>query len=197
MIVGLCAGHSVKSWGATYGEVRERDVCREIVDFATPLLEACGHEVFDPRSDELPLSYPDYLLHRIAALSEQHVDVAIDVHLNASIKPEANYSVVLYGSGQGQSVPFAQAVAGAFDVLPWRTCSAMPDAEMGRRLAFCRRLTCPSIIVEPLFLSSPEAREWLFEEKGRERLGVQLVEGIQGWVDNAPAGAAEVVDERV
>jgi len=192
----------VKSPGAQYGGLRERDVCRDIVDFASPLFEARGHVVVDPRTDEEHLSYPEYLLRRIATLTRYEVDVAIDVHLNAWSSPPTNYSLVLYGVGRDDSLALATSVAFSFDVLGWDNMGAKADAAIGRTLGFCRRLTCPAIVVEPLFLSNAEARHWLAEEKGRERLAALLVEGVQSWIENpsSPVSSfasrsAEVSDE--
>ena len=178
MRIGICAGHSVLSPGAVAGAVIEHDVCRAVVDATARLAAERGWVVTDPGSDKLRHGYPDYLLHRIAALRDVPLDPAIDMHMNAWADPATNYSMVVYGDGRDESRRAAEAIAAEFDALPWRSAGARSDASIGRRLAFVRRLTCPALVVEPLFISNPSAREWLLEERGAERIAELLVVGI-------------------
>lgn len=195
MRIGICAGHSLVSPGAVSGRLRERDVCRDVVDLATPLLHDCGHLVFDPRSDETEYGFPIYLAQRIQFYNRQQLDLAIDVHLNSWSDPSVNYAMTVIGEGRKDSEDVAASIADAFTSMPWPSRGAVPDMGLGRRLMFCRRVKCPAVIVEPLFISSPEARGWLGDEKGRERLALMLVEGIEAWVNPSAAARGRLVRE--
>jgi N-acetylmuramoyl-L-alanine amidase len=178
MVVAICAGHSIRSPGAVSAGVNERDICRRIVDSASIQGRERGWTIVDPMSDTVPLGYPAYLLHRLSVIERAAPDVAVDVHLNAWTDPDTNHSLVVYGDEHANSLRSAQCVANEFADLPWRSQGVRTDADLGRRLAFVRRPTCPSIIVEPLFLTNPAARSWIGDSDNVDLVASMIVNGI-------------------
>jgi len=182
MRLGICAGHSVRSPGVVVEGQTEQEWCRRIVDQAARGAARRGWQVLDPRADVEPIGYPAYLLLRIATYEAERPDCAIDVHLNASPDPSASYSVVVYHAPQEAAARLARAISGAFiRGLPWPSRGALPDEMLGRRLAFVRRISVPAVIVEPLFLTNPDARAWLQEPDGTATLARLIVEGAESW----------------
>jgi len=188
MRLGICAGHSIVSPGVVAEGETEQAWCRKIVDIAGERARSRGWEVVDPRSDGISprsgqaMGYPAYLLDRIRAYEKAGVDLAIDVHLNASRDAAINHSLVIHGPDRAESHALAQALAEEFARgLPWPSRGAVPDADLGRRLAFVRRLACPSVIVEPLFLSNPAAMRWLKGPRGAASLAEMIIRGVQEW----------------
>lgn len=182
MRVAICAGHSDASPGVVVNGDTEQSMCRQIVDRAVKEALRHGWEVIDPHSDEMGFSYPEYLVDRIETLQHGCVDIAIDLHLNASYDRTINHSLVVYGDGRVESRLCAEAIANELvRELPWPSRGAVSDANLGRKLAFVRKLSCPAVIIEPLFLSNATAQRWLHEDGHRESLAEMIVRGVEAW----------------
>jgi N-acetylmuramoyl-L-alanine amidase len=182
MRLGICAGHSVISPGVVVAGETEQAWCRRIADGVAFEASRRGWEVIDPRSDEMGLGYPEYLVHRIEALRRAQVDAAIDVHLNATRDRTINHSLVIYGEDDPEGDALAQAISDELARgLPWPSRGAVADGQLGRRLAFVRRLPCPAVIVEALFLSNADARSWLRKSGSVASLAGMIARGAYGW----------------
>lgn len=183
MHIGICAGHSVRTPGAVAGGMTEQSLCRDLADRIWRIGAERGWTVDDPRSDCMPLGYPTYLRHRIEHFNATMPDCALDLHLNACTDPATNYSLVLHGPDRDDSRRLAEALAGQFVELPWRVASPRTDEAIGRRLAFVREIACPAVVVEPLFLTSPEARVWLMRPGSADRLAHLIIGGLEDYRD--------------
>ena len=118
-IIGLCAGHCKQVPGAGRNGIFEQPVNRRICFELAERLLSAGLGVIDPMSDTLEYPpavliadvYPELaprikytkatpagstIYHRIQAYNDEGVDLAIDMHFNASWRKRENYCSVVY-----------------------------------------------------------------------------------------------------
>ena len=187
MRLGVCAGHSTASPGAVANGQTEQGWCRRIVDELVDLAAYRGWQVVDPRSDCKELPYPAYLHHRIAAFeAASGLDLVLDVHLNAWVVPGVNYSLTIYGPSRADSRRAAETVATRFERgLPWPSRGARSDVDLGQRLLLVRTIQRPAIIVEPLFLTNQQARDWLSRPGSVRTLARLIADGLEEWYERS------------
>lgn len=197
--IAIVAGHSIKAPGAAYGAHTEHDLCRRIVDMATPMIRERGIEVYDPRTDMEPIGYPKYLIDRITAINHERPEGAIDVHLNACGNVAQNYILALCGPGDAPGYRLARALAEETQLktMLWPQATlprASVDAEFGRSLGFCRQIHS-GVVWEPAFLSCGRVLDLIDRDADQfvRTLALALADGCDRWAmwrraEMTPAG---------
>ncbi len=146
-------------------------------DLIVPDLRSRGYEV---------LSVPDTLSLRdtIAWINARtrRGDVALEIHADASSNPSARGATCFYVAGNGERKRHAEAVLLALirrlPQLPSR--GAKPDTATGvGRLAFCRDIAIPSLLLEVGFLTNPDDRALMINR--RRDMAAGIADGLAAW----------------
>ena len=167
---GIAAGHSSRSTGERRFEWER---CRAVQERLGDLLIRSGHSIVCPPQSIYDLRNDQALAHKIRLFNEKHVDVALELHLNAG---GGDYSTAIYwDSPKRHSVPGRQLADGICTqlglFLPWRTIGARGKTHFrnadgrSRPMGFLTKTKATSVIVEAAFKDVPEHREWI-QSKG-------------------------------
>ncbi len=142
------------------------------------------------------LSVPDDLSFRqsidwinVRARSD---DVAIEIHADSANNPNVRGTIAFYLANNDARKKQAQLILSALTKrlpkLPSQ--GAKPDTTAGLgNLAFCRLLTIPSLVLQVGFLTNPDDR-FILQNQRRE-LAAALAEGLVAWLE-AVAGVVNV-----
>jgi len=110
-------------------------------------------------------------------------DVALEVHANAAPNPTAKGASVYHIANNATRASDAdQLLRALITYLPVVSSrGAQPDSNGGvGRLAFCREIAVPSLLVEVGFLTNPDDRALI--QNRREDLATGLVAGLVDWL---------------
>ncbi len=179
-------GHSSSVPGASKNGVTEQPYNREVCNLVVGMLRDRGIAVFDAGTDELPLSYPEYLNKRIHEINAAEVDAAIEMHFNTDPSDSKNYVLCLHRSGDAPGRALAISLSArfgeTFTEFGPRTFAAV-DTEWGESKAFCRDIRCPAVVAEPCMITHPDIASWLVDDRPRavEMLSLAYADGIEHW----------------
>jgi len=123
-------------------------------------------------------------------------DVALELHANAAPNPEAKGASVYYITNNDERARDARQLLGALvaylPVLSSR--GAQPDTAGGvGRLAFCREIVVPSLLVEVGFLTNPNDRALI--QNRREDIAAGLSAGLVDWLERVNGTSTSVYPE--
>lgn len=190
MKIGIIAGHS---------QHREEDPerryeftrCRAAQRILVPLLQRAGHEVITTPASFDELENNPALEFKVDMLNSEAVDLAIELHLNASgADIPGDYSTAIYwdsadtgtasSSGRSCASNICHILAAGY---PWKTIGARPQSYFGRGLYFLNKTRMPAVIVEPGFKDNADHRRH-FDSRDAAALYAALVfAGISLWAD--------------
>lgn len=139
---------------------------------------------------------PKYVSVKMDTIAQVAPDLAVEIHLNAG-PSSANYGEVIYRladeSGKSAAEAIAHSLAGAFSLSHrWPVKGARPNnkEQDGKMFFFLERTKASAVIVEGLFITNAEQREWLTSRNGAETYGYLVGAGIVQWMKMNPKGAA-------
>lgn len=155
-------------------EAREMILTRDLI---VAELRARGLEVLSV-PDELSMAQTLAWINARA----QNLDVALEIHADASPNPSVRGATVFYIPTNSQRKAHAEllllALLRRVPQLPNR--GAKPDTDSGTgSLAFCRQLVVPSLLMNVGFLTSPEDRSIL--QNRRRDLALGIADGLSSW----------------
>lgn len=180
-------GHSKKVSGAFNQKfkVSEYELCQKIVTSAASYFSDNGISVFLIDAEN---KYP-YGQYKISSVNILRPDVAVEFHLNASPHQEADYSSCFYWGQNDRmkklSLDILSEMKSLLTKFGWGTVKSVglpcPGYDIDRYW-FITETKCPSMIVEPLFLSNDEQAEWLLKEGSCESVGEAIAKGVLTWM---------------
>ena len=204
--LGLCAGHSRVSLGATKGAEREHVWADQVVGVVRDILGEGDNvpiQVYEPLGS-YGLAYPGTLQDRIEFFNRSGVDFVVSVHFNSVARQVKGYSTSIYWDKPGDPTRYsvmgkglaATMEAQVAKVLPVRTIGARPQSYLGRDLGLLRETSMPATILEPLFISE-ERHHRVFRALWYP-LGVSIATGIyrfcleRWWMGDFPTKSRRV-----
>lgn len=157
--------------------LNEIDVANAYYQYIISGLQSLGHEVLDVTPPEGNRSLSNSLMYGVNMANNWGADYFISCHANSCDRtdnPVGCEVVYLGGSDIGKSM--AENIDSAIASLGFKDRGAKADI---RGLCELRRNNCPTIIIEPFFISS-QADVNLWNSVGAEKLGNAIVQGLTG-----------------
>lgn len=114
-------------------------------------------------------------------------DVAVELHANAALNPEARGTTVYYIANNSKRRQDAERLLRSMlqQVPQLLNRGARPDTVTGTgSLQFCRAIVTPSLYVEVGFLTNPTDRSLI--QNRRAEIAAGLANGLLAWVKDAP-----------
>lgn len=179
--VFLDAGHGKHDSGALgplgkYGPM-EKDINLNITLYAKEYLEQLGAKVVLSREDDNFLSLSD----RVSKIRNLRPDIAVSIHGN-SLDHSSDY-----GKTSGFLTYYTYAIGGD---LPHRLNESITSAldfnirsPRQSNLSMTRLTTCPSALLETMFLSNPWDYEYLIKNQNQKDFGYAIGKAIQDYFE--------------
>ncbi len=173
MTVGLDAGHGGENPGAiSPSGLLEKDVNLDIVMRVRELLHKRGASTVMTRCDD---SGPS-MAHRKQIWREGNVDIAVSVHNNAAGSYKVSGTAVLYKHAFDRDLAMCVArrlVQTGLDLF----------GVVGNFNFSLNAVTfCPNILVEGMFMSSPEDEQRLADPDFRQQVAEKIVSGLEDYL---------------
>lgn len=114
-------------------------------------------------------------------------DVAVELHANAALNPEARGTTIYYITNNNERRLEAERLLRSLlqQVPQLLNRGARPDAVTGTgSLLFCRAIVVPSLYVEVGFLTNPTDRRPI--QNRRAEIAAGLADGLLAWVNSSP-----------
>lgn len=169
--------NGVYDTGSVAGGTTEAQEMILIRDLVVPELRSRGFQV---------LSVPDDLnaSQTIAWINSRatRTDVALEIHADAISNPNIRGSSVFYIALNEQRKAHAELLLLALlrRVPQLQSRGARPDTDSGLgRLAFCRQVASPSLLMEVGFLSNPTDRDLI--QNRRRDISLGIADGLAAW----------------
>lgn len=179
-IIMVDAGHGGRDSGTYYGDILEKDINLEISKQLEKELTKHGATVYMTRKRDVDLSsiYDSAkkrgdLYRRLLLIKEKKCDLYISIHINWYDDSTLKGAEVLYNSINKENKILAQSIMNRFK----------KDLDSNRNikttdLYMYRNTTTPGVLVECGYLSNPNERKLLQEEKYQNCLSETIVKGI-------------------
>ena len=178
-VIILDAGHGGEDGGATgTNGVLEKDLNLAITHALADLLRMAGHTVIETRADDALLydqsttkghKKRDDLKNRLAFTERYPDSVFISLHMNTFPNNTCRGTQVWYSPNNDASRELASAVqSGVVSTLQPKNNRQIKEATSS--IYLLRHATCPSILIECGFLSTPDECERLCDESYQRQL---------------------------
>lgn len=173
----ISAGHGAGDPGAVAGGTTEAQEMILLRDQIVPELRSRGFEVLSAPDDQSPSQKLSWINARTLT-----GDVAIEIHADAYENPGTRGATVFYIAGnterKNQADILLLALLRRLPQLPNR--GAKPDTATGTgRVAFCRQVSIPSLLMEVGFLTNPDDR--LLLQSRRHDIALGIADGLIAW----------------
>lgn len=178
----ISAGHggfegSFRDPGAIAGSTSEAVELIATRDLIVAELKSRGLAVFAPGDDLSLVGTIDWINARAT-----RQDIALEIHMDAFSKTEARGASVFYISNNSDRKRQADILLNSLirrvPEVPNR--GSKPDTGAGvGRLAFCRDVSCPSMLMEIGFISNPSDLRLL--QSRRRDYAIGIADGLQMW----------------
>lgn len=155
----LAAGHDAVRFGAQVGKTKEFFLAKKVIDSVFDLYRGIGGAPFHLAVITLG---KESLSEKIKTINKiYYVDLAIELHWNVFIDPAVRGSEAFYMKGDDAAWLAAESYCKTFQqVSGVPTRGAKPDDQSQHsRLAWCRDIKCPSILIENEFLTADGFQE--------------------------------------
>jgi hypothetical protein len=170
--------------GAVAGGTTEAEQMIKLRDQIVPELSSRRYEV---------LSVPDSLSLRGTLdwinARQRRGDIALEIHADAFSNPSVRGASCFHIAGNNERKQHAELILKALirrlPSLPNRGAKPDTAAAVGR-LAFCRDLICPSLLLEVGFLTNPEDRALMIER--RRDMAIGIADGLAEWSFDVAGG---------
>lgn len=178
----LDAGHGDNDSGAVgplgkYGPM-EKDINLNITLYAKKYLENLGAKVVLTRSEDKFYS----LTERVSMIRNLRPDISVSIHAN-SLDYSTDYSKVsgfltYYSYTFGGDLPdlMNESIADSLGFIP--------RATRQKSLSLTRFTTCPSVLLETMFLSNPNDYEYLLKTENQKAFGNAIGKSIQQYLES-------------
>lgn len=180
--IALSTGHSIPSAGVTaINGVPEHSFNTIIVNKLMKYHIPHGNW-FRSDHDCEDLRYPKHLLKTIANINEADCTCAIEIHHNASLKHNVDWSEVLYWDTSQAGYLLASKIANYFS-SSLREMMVRPNLKyLGKHnvKGFLKRTNCPAVIIEPAFIDVLSGLEWV--EANQNKIASAIYSGILSWL---------------
>lgn len=189
------AGHGGIDGGASADDVVEKDITLAIAKKVERKLKRLGAEVEMTRTtdgDVIDEHEPDKqfsslrerkvqdIFLRQKIVNENEPDIFITIHANAI--PESKWrgaQVFYHKDGHENSGPLARSIQAA---IKENLQNTNREALAIKQIYLLKKTTAPAVLVETGFLSNPEERQLLIDEKYQDKMADSIVEGIENFI---------------
>ena len=103
----------------------------------------------------------------------------LDFHFNSFDKPSANGGECFYQKGQSRSKELAKAIVEAITSCGLKLRSESLKESVNTRAGFIDYYQCPTVLLEPLFLSNPADAAWIHRPENVQALGKAIAERLR------------------
>lgn len=174
--VGLSAGHHYADSGAVYRDLREHLLTLKTLGYVIPTLVDGGI---------YPVLVTGRLTEKVSTLKKYPLKCAVEIHYNSSTNSTAQGVEIVHHPGSTGGEVLANRLYDGLVNLSFTSPRRVVDSdELGRSLYFLRSLPCPSVIVEPLWISNPVDQICLRDNSKLEAIGVTVAHSIIDFVRN-------------
>ncbi|SMO60740.1 N-acetylmuramoyl-L-alanine amidase [Chryseobacterium rhizoplanae] len=160
------AGHGGNDFGATHGEIREKNISLSIAKEIQKINESQDkYEIILTRDSD---TYPS-LSERTAQINKLNPEMAISLHVNTSAEQERSdngFEVYV------QNSDVSKELAGKI----YKKFNARKISESN--LHILRETKAPAVLVELGFINNSENRNYITSEKGQKEIAQKFVEII-------------------
>ncbi len=170
-IIALDAGHGGRDFGALGKNFREKDLNLKLgAELFTQLLELKMRPIL-LRSGDYDLS----LRERVNIASKKEADVFLSLHHNGFSNPAARGCETFYFPGSKQGRKLARHMQ--TEMLKFLS---VPDRgiKSSKNLYVLRATSMPAVLVEPLFVTSPQDQEIYSTSDYFKELAARLIRGL-------------------
>lgn len=169
-IVAVTAGHWSAQSGSVANSYQENIVTLQTTGYAISYLAM--HGVY-------AVTTSGKLSHKVRHLNRFPLRCAVEIHYNATTSPDVNGAEVIYHPGSVKGLRLARSVYNEILSVHGITERRVIDTDqLGRNLLFTRKIKCPSIIVEPLWLTNPIESTILAANGNVREIGEAIGRGI-------------------
>ena len=188
----LCidAGHGGGDWGATFADLKEKDVALDLAKRAATIAAEASIDVMLTRET-------DHYLGRLARAglsNEWNADAFVSVHLNADADPDEPGDPEARGieclhwwhSGRGQAL--AEAIGASLVAATgerWRGAKEVRPGDRGETVL--HYTDAPAVIVEVGFLDCRATAAGVKDPAVLDRYARAIIEGVRLWAGLGPA----------
>ena len=175
--IALDAGHGGEASGAvgTTG-MKEKDVNLELVMMLKAELEKQGANIILTRTDDSDIS----MQQRLNLLSQQKPDILVSIHNNAGGNPITTKGTSTYYRHIGYR-PLSTAILSRLLELDIKNFGNIGSFNF----ALSSPTEYPNVLVEGLFMSSPEDEAKLADNNFRKKFVKKIVEGLKDFLNEA------------
>ena len=122
--------------------------------------------------------------------ANKHCAVTIDFHFNSSSDKKAKGGEVWYKPNDDLAKNLARDILQGYKNvgLPIHGSNGLEAATTGTRSSFIRHYPCPSVLLEPLFVTNQEQAEWIHNSSNLKSLAQAIADCIKAHFPNAIVG---------
>ncbi|MBB6331584.1 N-acetylmuramoyl-L-alanine amidase [Chryseobacterium sediminis] len=160
------AGHGGNDFGATHGEIREKNISLSVAKEIQKINESQDkYEIILTRDSD---TYPT-LFERTAQINKLNPEMVISLHVNSSPEKErADNGFEVYTQNSDVSKELAGKI--------YKKFNARKISESN--LHILRETKAPAVLVELGFINNSENRNYIASEKGQKEIAQKFVEII-------------------
>lgn len=175
-IIVLDPGHGGRDPGAVFKGIKEKDLNLKIAARLYLLLKSQVRKVKMTRTNDRYLS----LKKRVKVANKYKANIFISIHCNAAASKKVNGIETLYYPGSIKGKSLAKEIQlSLIEKLKRR------DREIKERadLFVLKYTIMPAVLIECGFMSSPEERELLSNEKYKEDIATAILGGVKNYFE--------------
>jgi len=174
-IVAVTAGHWSAQSGSVANSYQENLVTLQTTGYAISYLAM--HGVY-------AVTTSGKLSHKVRYLNQFPLRCAVEIHYNATTSPDVKGAEVIYHPGSAKGLRLAKEVYNELIAIEGISERRIANTdELGRNLLFTRKMKCPSIIVEPLWLTNPLESTILAGDQNVRAIGEAIGRGILAFLN--------------
>lgn len=178
--VVLDAGHGGSAWGATYEDVKEKDLTLPITLRTAQLLEEKGYNVVLTRSEDV---YMD-LYDRAGIANAVEGDVFVSIHANASSSNSGFQGTFTYSYPKSKE---GEKLAGCIQKAVTASAGSIDRGLLTNDYVVLRETVMPAALLETGFMSCHEELMKLVQPEYQEKLAQGVAQGVSDYLATLPA----------
>lgn len=183
-------GHGGIDGGATFGEIREKDINLSIAKKTYETMRRKGLVVLINRIDDYALSGENLwlksrsrhikdLAQRAHLANEMMPKVFISLHVNSAKRAGKGGPLMLYQKNDN-----SKAIANALQRSLNPIYTEQNEPVYGRTYYLLNHVKAHSVIVEMGFITNKEDRALLLSQKGQQAIANKITEGVQAYLES-------------
>jgi N-acetylmuramoyl-L-alanine amidase len=173
------AGHGGTDAGATYFNLKEKDLTLDIAGRLQVLLLNSGYKVVMTRTGDQTLGNTD----RANICNAGGADTVLSIHLNAASDPSVDYFKAFYGK-QIKDRTFTQTIWDNYNLTRPDGTGPVPKSAIAQFASgLLLKTNAPASLAETVFLSNPAEAQALADGTGtrQQAIAQQLYNGLVAW----------------